>query len=192
MRYVSVLVCSMKPKFPKNPYVVTASGRMLEVLNPDPALINISDVAFGLSRQLRYAGLTKRPYTVAQHSILCSMMARGTPATKLAALLHDASEAYIQDIINPVKGFLSEYKEIEAVWMRAIFDALMVSQPYDEKEVKRADSAMFYYEVQSLVLHPELYRPRKPRGHTYVEFRFLGPTDLQQAFTQHYHSLIKD
>ncbi len=91
-------------------YISTRSGTV-DFLNPTPDSINIEDIAHALSLVNRYAGHTPYPYSVAQHSVLCSWMA---PAgLELEALLHDAQEAYVGDVPSPLKMLLPEYKVIE-------------------------------------------------------------------------------
>ncbi len=69
--------------------------------------ISIEDIACSLAGQSRFNGITRPLYTVAQHSVLCSLVA--PPGYKLAALLHDAHEAYIGDIAGPVQNWIAEH-----------------------------------------------------------------------------------
>jgi len=87
------------------------SGRRLDLLDPTPVDIEIEDIAHGLSFVARWNGQTsgKHPYSVAEHSLLVeslfSHVNPGAPAHwKLAALLHDAPEYVIGDMISPVKS----------------------------------------------------------------------------------------
>lgn len=83
---------------------VTATGRVIDFLNPTPNNISIVDIAEALSKQCRFTGHTAMFYSVAQHCCLvhdlCSLEARPW------ALLHDAHEAYIGDIPSPLKTAL--------------------------------------------------------------------------------------
>jgi hypothetical protein len=103
----------MKEKEMMNvPAVSTRSGRRVALLNPSPAQIVIGDIAHGLAHQCRFNGQTNRFYSVAQHSVLvASILPR---ELRLAGLLHDASEAYLGDIVQPLKELLPEYQSIEA------------------------------------------------------------------------------
>jgi len=87
------------------------SGRRLDLLDPTPLDIEVEDIAHGLAFVARWNGQTKGdfPYSVAEHSLLVeSLFARMRPATpvkwRLAALLHDAPEYVIGDMISPVKS----------------------------------------------------------------------------------------
>src|SRR5690606_28894528 len=96
----------------------THSGNYIDVLNPNPDLIDINDIAHSLSMQCRFGGHTKVFYSVAQHSVECAK--RVSPEFQLAALLHDASEAFLLDIPSPIKHRLTNYKEIENTLMQVI------------------------------------------------------------------------
>ena len=98
---------------------VTRSGLLLDVLNPEPEQIDIRDIAAGLAYQGRFTGQTSEYYSVAAHSILVSYLV--PPELALYGLLHDASEAYLNDISRPVKLQLGpEYKIMEERVMYAI------------------------------------------------------------------------
>jgi uncharacterized protein len=88
------------------PYIQTVSGRRFNPLDPDPADVEIGDIARALSNQCRFGGNCRRFYSVAQHSCLVADLVaeRGADAqTELWALLHDASEAYLVDLPHPLK-----------------------------------------------------------------------------------------
>ena len=94
------------------PAVSTKSGRRVSLLNPSPSQIVIGDIAHGLAHQCRFNGQTNKFYSVAQHSVLvASILPR---ELRLAGLLHDASEAYLGDVVQPLKDLLPEYQSIEA------------------------------------------------------------------------------
>jgi hypothetical protein len=96
----------------------TATGRKFWPLDPCPNEVCIEDIAHALSMLCRFGGHCLRFYSVAEHSVL---LARAAPVPyKLWALLHDAAEAYVTDVIRPVKPHLVGYREIEARIMRAI------------------------------------------------------------------------
>lgn len=92
-------------------WMQTWQGIPFEFMKPDPQTINISDIAHSLSMICRFTGHTEYFYSVAEHSII---MARMVPEEyKLEALLHDAVEAYTNDIARPLKQYLTMYKHIE-------------------------------------------------------------------------------
>ena len=104
------------------------SGRRLDLIDPSPLDVEIGDIAHGLARVARWNGQTKGQeiFSVAQHSLLVeALFAAGQPRTsgkaRLAALLHDAPEYVIGDMISPFKAAIGgDYKRIEARLKRAI------------------------------------------------------------------------
>src|SRR5260370_2782820 len=97
------------------------SGRRLDLLDPSPVDIEIEDIAHGLARVARWNGQTigDHPFSVAQHSVVVEEIAAHIqpglePRWRLAALLHDASEYVIGDMISPFKAALGvNYKDFE-------------------------------------------------------------------------------
>lgn len=87
-------------------WMETWSGKRVDLLNPDPSQIDIRDIAHHLSILNRFTGATKVPYSVAQHSLYVSMLV--PEHLQLHALLHDAHEAYTNDISTPLKECLYE------------------------------------------------------------------------------------
>jgi 5'-deoxynucleotidase YfbR-like HD superfamily hydrolase len=104
------------------------SGRRLDLLDPTPVDIEVADIAHGLAFVARWNGQTTGdwPYSVAEHSLLVeALFARAQPAApprwRLAALLHDAPEYVIGDMISPVKSAVgSGYGALEARLSAAI------------------------------------------------------------------------
>lgn len=97
----------------------TVSGKKIDLLQPTPDMIDINDIAHALSRICRFGGHAKEFYSVAQHSLLVAAMA--PDELKLEALLHDAAEAYVGDVIKPLKVLLGDvYDQIERGFMNAI------------------------------------------------------------------------
>ncbi len=104
------------------------SGRRLDLLDPSPLDIEVEDIAHGLARVARWNGQTlgEHAFSVAQHSVLVEEIAAHlqpglAPGARLAALLHDASEYVIGDMISPFKAALGvSYKDFEARLEHAI------------------------------------------------------------------------
>ncbi len=99
-------------------WIQTFSGKRFPLFNPSPSDIDINDIAHALANNCRFAGHTKHHYSVAQHSWLASYLVPHEEA--LAALLHDAAEAYLFDATRPLKQFLVNFKQIERVVQNAI------------------------------------------------------------------------
>lgn len=127
----------------------TYTGIYMNVFDPKPEMICIEDIAHSLSQQCRFGGHLPGFYSVAQHSILTVNLVE--VKYKLAALLHDASEAYLLDIPKPIKGRLKNYKELENKLMCLIADKFGFEYPLPE-QIKRADKIMLELEWDCLML----------------------------------------
>ncbi|MDP3425521.1 MAG: HD family hydrolase [Burkholderiaceae bacterium] len=128
--------------------IQTASGRYANLVAPLPHHIDIGDIAHALSNICRFGGHTREFYSVAQHSVLVSRIVPHEHA--LAALLHDAAEAYVGDVTLPLKQLLPDYRTIEASIWRAI--ASSFDLPADLPAcVKRADLVLLATERRDLM-----------------------------------------
>ncbi len=136
------------------------SGRRLDLLSPDPNDIEIEDIAHGLARVARWNGQTKGDYafSVAQHSLIVTDIVRAlwpdfTSNELLAALLHDAPEYVIGDLISPFKTAIGldyksfEFKLLQAIYCRFQIRELSVSAA---AAIKQADTIAAYYEATRL------------------------------------------
>ena len=92
-------------------WLLTSTGRHFDLVDPQPDMVNILDIAQGLANECRYVGQCRAFYSVAQHCVLASEIVEAEHA--LEALLHDASEAYLKDIPRPLKQLLPDYRAIE-------------------------------------------------------------------------------
>lgn len=109
-------------------WIATYSGKMFDLVNPEPDGVMIADIAHALSLQCRFAGHVREFYSVAQHSVIVSTMVPRQWA--LEALLHDAAEAYIGDITRPLKGLLrGEWALIESRIQQAVCERFGLSDP---------------------------------------------------------------
>lgn len=126
------------------------SGRRLNLIEPSPLDIEITDIALGLARNTRWNGQTTgdHAWSVAQHSvfvvdILRTFSPKPAPALLLAGLLHDASEYVTHDLITPLKAVVGDvFKEVEDRLMCAVhlrFGLPARLPPEDKKRIKKAD-----------------------------------------------------
>lgn len=99
-------------------YFSTMSGQKINLRQPHPEMIHIDDIAHALSNICRFGGQTRQFYSVAQHSCLVAMLA--PECWKKEALLHDATEAYLGDVIKPLKVMLPGYDKIERLFELSI------------------------------------------------------------------------
>ena len=134
------------------------SGRRLDLLDPTPLDVEIEDIAHGLSFLARWNGQTKgiHGFSVAEHSLLVEQIftivnPNIDPKWKLAALLHDAAEYVIGDLISPVKHSVGpEYEVLESKLMIAIhlrFGISGVLPQTIKKKIKVADKYSAWLEA---------------------------------------------
>lgn len=134
------------------------SGRRLDLLDPSPLDVEIEDIAHGLARVARWNGQTSGPhiFSVAQHSVLVERIIGaidpGAPTRwRLIALLHDAPEYVIGDMISPFKAVIGEsYKSVEERILAAIHMRFALPPSPSEalrKMVKQADSIAAFVEA---------------------------------------------
>jgi 5'-deoxynucleotidase YfbR-like HD superfamily hydrolase len=147
---------------PKRAWQRMLSGRRLDLLNPSPVDVEIEDIAHGLARVARWNGQTagEHAFSVAQHSLLVEQIVgriakQPTPALLLTALLHDAPEYVIGDMISPVKQAIGDggYRAIEDRLQTAInirFGLAGSTVSKTKKIIKEADLIAAYYEATRL------------------------------------------
>ena len=136
--------------------MTTFTGRHFDPMQIRTEDICIEDIAHALSLMCRGGGHLKYFYSVAQHSLNCAAEAKArgwSGKLQLACLLHDASEAYISDIIRPVKANLTGYLEIESRIMEKILEKFNLSDLTEEERRmwKQIDDEMLYYELKNLM-----------------------------------------
>jgi 5'-deoxynucleotidase YfbR-like HD superfamily hydrolase len=179
------------------------SGRRLDLLDPSPLDVEVEDIAHGLSRVARWNGQTtgRWAFTVAQHSLLVEgLVGRFRPtaprAWRLAALLHDAPEYVIGDLITPFKAAVGfDYKALEvrlqtAVHLRFGLPARMPKSA--AVLIKRADRAAAYLEATQLAGFSSLEGHRffgRPRGLETLRLDAWPPTEAKERFLARFAEL---
>ena len=137
------------------------SGRRLDILDPSPVDVELSDIAHGLARVARWNGQTRGdyPFSVAQHSVLVleifsAMNPESGDKARLYALLHDAPEYVMGDIISPFKAAMGgNYKDVENRLLGAIYlhFGLNAAAPVAvQRLIKKADKEAAYHEAVQL------------------------------------------
>jgi 5'-deoxynucleotidase YfbR-like HD superfamily hydrolase len=180
------------------------SGRRLDLLDPSPLDIEIGDIAHGLARVARWNGQTRgdHAFSVAQHSLLVEayvgrLQPSAAPADLLGALLHDAPEYVIGDMISPFKAALGvDYRQFEARLEGAIRIRFgLPAQPAQalRKLIKQADRAAAYHEATQLAGFSEeealVFFGRPPAGPP-PELEPLSPVDAQTTFQTRFDALM--
>ncbi|NJM30165.1 MAG: HD family hydrolase [Rhizobiales bacterium] len=187
----------MKDKAPRA-WQRMLSGRRLDLLDPSPLDVEIEDIAHGLARVARWNGQTKgdHAFSVAQHCVLVeAIMTHRNPqhsaASRLAALLHDAPEYVVGDMISPFKAALGlDYKAFENKLLAAIHLRFGLSPAVNSKleaEIKLADRSAAYLEATQLagfsVPESEKFfgRPKGLDGEGSRKFHQLKPLAPNEA-----------
>lgn len=129
-------------------WIQTRHGGRFNLLDPGARDIHYKDIAASLSKLCRFTGHVSEFYSVAQHSVLVSLLV--PPDDALWGLMHDAAEAYLGDIATPLKNLLPDYKAIEARVEACVFAAegLTGSMP---PSVKQADLRLLAAEKLALL-----------------------------------------
>ena len=181
------------------------SGRKLDILSPSPFDIEIEDIALGLSRVTRWNGQTtgKYPYSVAQHSVLVEELFNIEypdldKKWNLAALLHDAPEYVIGDLITPFKYALNNsYRFVEDNLMKAIylrFGLPALLPRHIETKIKKIDKSLAWFEAVDLAGYNEKEASKiikKPNLNSKRQIIVaLSANDVQKKFLKRFQEII--
>lgn len=184
------------------------SGRRLDLLDPSPLDIEIEDIAHGLSRVARWNGQTHgaNPFSVAEHSLLVErimQIIRPTlaPRWRLAALLHDAPEYVIGDLISPFKAVIGgEYKPLERRLLAVVhrrFGIPAEMPPAASMAIRRADAAAAWFEATQLAGFSKqeaarFFRRPRFRGAKDIVLDPKSPNAAKAAFLTRFKALELD
>lgn len=130
-------------------WMQTFTGKQFWPLDPRPEDIDPLDIARALSMLCRYNGHVDRFYSVAEHCVLMSLWVPEEDA--LWALLHDATEAYVGDMIRPLKRHMPDYQDAENRVMAAIVERFGLSSLSMPSSVHEADSRILLTERNTLM-----------------------------------------
>lgn len=127
--------------------IILRSGRYFDFIDPQPDMIDEEDIAWGLANTCRFNGQSLDFYSVAQHSVLCASLV--PHADRFAAVMHDAAEAYVGDMVGPLKQLCPDFKAIEKRVEAAIFAKFGIETPLPPS-IKHADLQMLRTEQRDL------------------------------------------
>lgn len=135
------------------------SERIVDLFDIKSSDINAWDMAWGMSQAVRYNGQTPVPWDVLSHTAMCYALYRAEhkddtdPATALAILLHDGAEAYLGEIVHPIKMMpqMAWFVEIEDALLQTIFERFGLNwQSVDWETVKHYDALSVNHEIHWL------------------------------------------
>lgn len=173
-------------------WIQTYSGLPYWPANPRVEDVRLEDIAHGLSMLCRYAGQTRKFFSVAEHCVHVSHLV--PPELALEGLLHDASEAYCSDIVRPLKQVLPGYKRVEARNMAVIREKFGLP-PKEHPLVKKADTSILLVELKDLL-------PPFAQGYTFgvtdrmqtpvCKIYGWNPREAEIFFLDRFHEITKD
>ena len=191
---------------PRRAWQRMLSGRRLDLLDPTPVDIEIEDIAHGLAFVARWNGQTMGdwPYSVAEHSLLVEQIysrstSRPEPRWQLAALLHDAPEYVIGDMISPVKDAVGpDYGALDARLSAAIhirFGLPAVLPATVKKRIKAADKLSAWLEATQIAGFTEAEADRffgKPPAGSLQGLRLhlRPPAEVRLAYQTRHAALL--
>ncbi|AOO83736.1 YfbR-like 5'-deoxynucleotidase [Bosea vaviloviae] len=184
-----------KPPAPPRAWQRMLSGRRLDLLDPSPLDIEIEDIAHGLARVARWNGQTHgaHSFSVAQHSLLVEAIASHlnpdwSDAWRLMALLHDAPEYVIGDMISPFKVVMGDaYKSVELRLLTAIhlrFALPGTTPAVLKRKTKEADMVAAFFEATELAGFAREEALRffgRPQALPRAVMAWLDPLDTETA-----------
>ena len=183
------------------------SGRRLDLLDPTPVDVEIEDIAHGLAFVARWNGQTRgdHPYSVAEHSLLVEVIfarlcPQASPADRLTALLHDAPEYVIGDMISPVKAAIGpEYGELDKRLAAAIhirFGLPAVTPARLKRQIKKADTVSAWMEATQIAGFSEAEASRffgRPAAELMagLDIHLRPPVEVRAAYTTRHAELLR-
>ena len=171
-------------------WMTTWSGGTFWPLDPASHEIKIDDIAHALSNICRFGGHSKRFYSVAQHSVLASIYVNGDAEVKKWALLHDAAEAYVGDMVRPLKSQMPTFQNVERGIMVHVAEAFGLSWGIPEA-VKEIDEILLATEAWELMPRQcvERWSLKHPRAER-IKIAPVGPEKAQDLFLKEYEKLF--
>jgi 5'-deoxynucleotidase YfbR-like HD superfamily hydrolase len=164
--------------------ITTYSGIKFSLIDPKPENVRIEDIGKGLSYKGHFSGQTPKFFSIAQHSVLVHDLipkrARNkNPEIAMLALLHDASEAYIGDMVKPLKVLLPEFQKIENRLQSVILHSFGI-----EEELMNYVKP---YDIQAQEIEYNFfYNNRASNGIFYQ-----SPEDSYKEFIEKYNKVLK-
>jgi len=170
--------------------IKVSAGHYVDLLNPDPATIDVSSIAAALSKICRFGGHCPRFYSVAEHCVHATVLAMSESLhvthghrALLSVFLHDAAEAYVGDMVKPLKLAVPQYVDIEqrieaAIQQRFRIDFLEwhdVIKRYDRAMLKAEKTAMWPQDTAEWAEFSEI-------EHRSVSLQFWEPEAAEMQF----------
>lgn len=168
--------------------IKVSSGHYVDIINPDPNTLDIYTISSALSKICRFGGHCPKYYSVAEHCIHSTQIgiSEGYDNNALKTIfMHDASEAYIGDIVRPLKANLSQYRKIEERINRAIEYAFNIKFDKFKNEIKNIDNILLKAEKRTM--WPEDKNDwglENYKDYLFIKFKFWTPKQSEKKFLE--------
>ncbi len=173
----------------RGPVIQVTSGAPFYPFTPRPDEIKITDIANSLSYLCRYNGHVKKFYSVAEHSFHLSNVVE--PEYALEALLHDAAEAYVGDLVAPIKRHIPEFNKIETQIMRAIWYKFGLPNRPLPIAVRDADQRIMLDERKYVLNESRFQWPLAATVRTRAGIKCWTPKTSREKFLERFHELTE-
>ena len=170
----------------KGATILMRSGAYFDFDRPEASPFTIDDIAQGLSNICRFAGQCDPFYSVAEHSFWCSFLV--PPEHAWAALMHDAAEAFIGDMVKPLKEIMPAYRAIEKRVETAIFARFNVPDPLP-RAVREADITMLATEQLYLMRNKDDWDWTRGYEPADIKLECWKPDRAKEAFLRRFDEL---
>jgi uncharacterized protein len=175
------------------PYLQTVSGRWVNPFDPDPEQLDARDIARALANQCRFGGHCRAFYSVAQHSVIVSELVEergGDAEDAFAALMHDATEAYLGDMPHPIKhrsALGAAFREAEGHLEQAIRARFRIRG--DVPAIKPVDRALLATERRTFSAETWHWPELEGVEALDLELTAWSPDEAAEAFARRYAEL---
>ena len=176
----------------KGHWISTSRVPQFDFLKPKEQDIHIEDIAHALSLSCRFGGHGRFFYSVAEHCVLVSLlceMEEADDTTCLAALLHDAEEAYLPDIPSPIKACMPEAEKLYDAIKKAIIRKFQLSEANWEL-IDRLDKSICIQEAKALGIWNEHWIATEALKNS-VPFGFWSAPKAEEVFLKVFGVLYK-
>ena len=176
------------------PFLQTVSGRWVNPFDPDPSQLDAGDIARALANQCRFGGHSRVFYSVAQHAVIVSELVEqrgGDVEDVFAALMHDATEAYLGDMPHPLKHrspLGAAFKQAEDHLERALRERFAIKA--DVPEIKRADRALLATERRAFSSEDWHWPELEGVEPLDLDLTAWAPDEAAEAFARRYAELV--
>jgi hypothetical protein len=173
-------------------YMSVFTGGRYFPCDPRVSEIHIADIAHGLANQCRFNGQTRRFYSVAEHSVLASYIV--PMEDRFEALMHDAAEAYVGDMIRPLKMIPELRKPFTAI---EELNEIAIAERYElrfprPKSVKVADEAMVTLEMRENLTGDAGDHLHDNSNVAAITLKYWSPDDAELVFLERFYGLCPD